>query len=150
MKYILALLLSAALLLSPALADTQEDDSIQVVIETPTLTYGMSGEEVTRLQEKLRQLSYYDGEITGSYGDLTRAAVKAFQSDFSLLQTGEADPETQEMIFSAEHRPLRLGSVGEDVRQLQVRLTALGYYAGKASGAYLPGRKRCDRCHSEL
>ena len=60
MKYKLALLLSAALLcVSPVLADTQEDDSIQVVIDTPTLTYGMSGEEVTHLQEKLQQLSYY-------------------------------------------------------------------------------------------
>ena len=139
MKYKLALLLSAALLcVSPVLADTQEDDSIQVVIDTPTLTYGMSGEEVTHLQEKLQQLSYYDGEITGSYGDLTRAAVKAFQSDFSLLQTGEADPETQELIFSAQYRPLRIGSVGEDVRQLQLRLTTLGYFTGKISGTYLP------------
>ena len=154
MKYRLATLLAAMLLLvCPALADTQEDDSIQVIIENPTLTYGMTGDAVTQLQEKLLQLSYYDGEITGSYGDLTRAAVKAFQSDFSLLQTGEADPETQEMIFAAQYRPLRLGSVGEDVRQLQIRLTTLGYFTGKISGTYLPATQEAvalfQRCAGE-
>lgn len=140
MTYKLLLLLAAALLLfSPALADTTEDDptDVQIVVEV-TLTPGSTGEEVTRLQQQLADLGYYDGEISGSYGDLTKAAVKAFQADFSLLQTGEADADTQDALFSAKYRPLRLGSVGEDVRQLQIRLTALGYYEGKASGAYLP------------
>ena len=140
MTYKLLSLLAAALLLfSPALADTTEDDptDVQIVVEV-TLTPGSTGEEVTRLQQQLADLGYYDGEISGSYGDLTKAAVKAFQADFSLLQTGEADADTQDALFSAKYRPLRLGSVGEDVRQLQIRLTALGYYEGKASGAYLP------------
>ena len=140
MTYKLLSLLAAALLLfSPALADTTEDDptDVQIVVEV-TLTPGSTGEEVTRLQQQLAGLGYYDGEISGSYGDLTKAAVKAFQADFSLLQTGEADADTQDALFSAKYRPLRLGSVGEDVRQLQIRLTALGYYEGKASGAYLP------------
>ena len=142
MKYRMLILLSLlALVFSPALAEEDaalEDGQEQVVIEAPLLTYGMSGDDVTLLQQKLQRLGYYDGEITGSYGDLTRAAVKAFQADFSLLQTGEADVETQEMIFSAQYRPLRLGSVGEDVRQLQIRLTTLGYFTGKVSGTYLP------------
>ena len=144
MKYKMLLFLSLALLLfSPVLAEEGEaipidDPQEQIVIETPLLTYGMTGDDVTRLQQKLQRLGYYDGEITGSYGDLTRAAVKAFQSDFLLLQTGEADADTQEMIFSAQYRPLRLGSVGEDVRQLQIRLTTLGYFSGKISGTYLP------------
>ena len=140
MKYKLLLLLSIlCLCVSPALADTQEEsDDVQVVIENPSLIHGSEGDEVTLLQQKLAALGYYEGEITGSYGDLTKAAVKAFQSDFSLLQTGEADPETQEMIHAAQYRPLRLGSVGEDVKLLQMRLTTLGYYTGKISGTYLP------------
>ena len=162
MKYRLLTLLAASLLLfSPALAEMPEteDDAEasaqeeQIAIDTPTLTQGMAGEEITRLQQKLSALGYYDGEITGSYGDLTKAAVKAFQSDFSLLQTGEADAETQEMIHAAQYRPLRLGSMGEDVRQLQIRLTALGYYEGKASGTYLPATQEAvalfQRCCGE-
>ncbi len=140
MKYRMLILLTLALLLfSPALAESPEDaDDMQVVIENGPLAPGSSGEDVVQLQQALSRLGYYDGEITGSYGDLTRAAVKAFQSDFALLQTGEADPQTQEMIYAAKYRPLRLGSVGEDVRLLQVRLTTLGYYTGKLSGTYLP------------
>ncbi|MDD6049771.1 MAG: peptidoglycan-binding protein [Clostridiales bacterium] len=141
MKYRLLLLLSiACLLFSPALSESEEEGAVEQIVieENQVLSYGANGEDVTRLQEKLTKLGYYDGEITGSYGDLTRAAVKAFQADFSLLQSGEADLETQEMIYAAKWRPLRLGSVGEDVRQLQIRLTGLGYYTGKASGNYLP------------
>ena len=159
MKYrVLALLAFTCLLFSPVLAEApeEEEDAFsqeQVVIETPLLSQGMEGEEITRLQQKLAALGYYDGEITGSYGDLTKAAVKAFQSDFSLLQTGEADAETQEMIHSAQYRPLRLGSMGEDVRQLQIRLTALGYYEGKISGTYLPATQEAvalfQRCSGE-
>ncbi len=156
MKYRLLLLLSiACLILSPALADTEEEaNDVEIVIEeNPILTLGISGDEVTALQQKLAKLGYYAGEITGSYGDLTAAAVKAFQSDFSLLQTGEADPETQDMIYAAKYRPLRLGSVGEDVRLLQVRLTSLGYYEGKVSGTYLPATQEAvalfQRCAGE-
>ncbi|MBQ8202268.1 MAG: peptidoglycan-binding protein [Clostridia bacterium] len=131
------------------------DDNGSTALPTyQPLIYGAFGEGVAELQLKLAELHYYDGEITGSYGDLTRAAVKAFQSDFSLLQTGEADAETQELLFSTRYRPLRLGCTGEDVRLLQVRLTALGYYSSKLSGTYLPSTQEAvynfQMCSGEI
>lgn len=140
MKKFFAYILLLLLLPAVALADTPEGatDDVAIVVSSKPLVFGDSGEEVVKLQQKLSELYYYEGEITGSYGDLTRAAVKAFQSDFRLLQTGEADPETLELLFSTPRRPLRLGCTGEDVRLLQMRLTSLGYYDGKLSGAYLP------------
>ncbi len=154
MKQALLLLLTLLLLIPAAYADTQENDEMQVVVENQVLSYGDFGEEVAQLQLKLSKLNYYDGEITGSYGDLTRAAVKAFQADFSLLQTGEADIQTQELIFSTEYRPLRLGCTGEDVRLLQIRLTNLGYYEGKISGTYLPATQEAvalfQQCSGEV
>ncbi len=137
MKQIVIILLSL-LLICPALAEEPADEGMQVVVENQVLSYGDVSDEVKQLQLKLTELNYYDGEITGSYGDLTRAAVKAFQADFDLLQTSEADIETQELLFSAKHRPLRLGCVGEDVKKLQKRLTELGYYTGNITGNYLP------------
>ena len=135
----LTLILAALLLISPAMADVSEENTdVAVVFETRLLRHGMNGDEVTQLQMKLAALHYYDGEITGSYGDLTQAAVSAFQADFGFAVTGEADADTLEAIFTAQYRPLRLGAVGEDVRQLQLRLTSLGYYEGKVSGTYLP------------
>lgn len=139
MKKLLPILLSLLLLLPCALADTEADDGeIAIVVGHQALMYGDFGEEVANLQLKLSDLYYYDGEITGSYGDLTKAAVKAFQADFELAQTGEADEETQLLLYATQRRPLRLGCTGEDVRLLQMRLTELGYYTGKLSGTYLP------------
>ena len=138
-RFLMFLLLAALLLPACAMADTPDDEGeVAVVVSSQPLVYGDFGEEVANLQLKLSALYYYDGEITGSYGDLTKAAVKAFQSDFGLLQTGEADVETQALLFQTTYRPLRLGCTGEDVRLMQVRLTELGYYAGKLSGTFLP------------
>lgn len=156
MKYRwLTLCLLLCLLCSAAWADTATDAADadadeQIVVENQVLSPGMTGEEVIQLQQKLAALHYYDGEISGSYGDLTKAAVKAFQADHALLQTGEADIETQERIFSVRYRPLRLGSTGEDVRLLQERLTALGYYTGKVSGSYLPATQEAVRLFQQL
>ena len=61
MKYKMLLFLSLALLLfSPVLAEEGEaipidDPQEQIVIETPLLTYGMTGDDVTRLQQKLQR-----------------------------------------------------------------------------------------------
>ena len=135
MKKLLSLLMALALLLS-CLALAEED--IAIVVSAQPLILGDYGEEVANVQLKLSELYYYDGEITGSYGDLTQAAVMAFQADFGLPATGEADAATQELLFTTDRRPLRLGSTGNDVLLLQMRLTALGYYTGKLSGTYLP------------
>ena len=137
MKKLILILLAAMLLPLCALAE-EANGEIVAMDGTPTLVWGDFGENVANLQLKLSELNYYDGEVTGSYGDLTRAAVKAFQADFSLLQTGEADADTLALLFETQRRPLRLGCTGEDVRLLQMRLTALGYYDGKLSGTYLP------------
>ncbi|MBE5796181.1 MAG: hypothetical protein E7327_02255 [Clostridiales bacterium] len=142
MKRFLLCILLLACLIPAAMADTTGDDAedgeVAIVVAAKTLVQGDFCEEVASLQLKLSQLYYYDGEISGSFGDLTKAAVKAFQYDFGLPETGEADAETQMLLFAAEYRPLRLGSTGVDVRLLQGRLTELGYYTGKISGTYLP------------
>ena len=146
MKRFLSLLL--ALMLLPALVladDDSTDGDVAIVVAATPLSHGDFGEEVANLQLKLSELYYYDGEITGSFGDLTREAVRAFQADFGLAQTGVADAQTQALIFAAERRPLRLGCTGEDVRLLQMRLTALGYYSGNLSGTYLPATQDAVR-----
>jgi peptidoglycan hydrolase-like protein with peptidoglycan-binding domain len=40
---------------------------------------GMSGEDVTKLQERLTAEGVYTGPITGYFGPVTRAGVEAFQ-----------------------------------------------------------------------
>jgi len=59
-----------------------------------------SGEDVYWLQRKLKELGYYTGTVTGSYYSGTKSAVKKFQKDAGLSQTGEADVRTQEALYA--------------------------------------------------
>ena len=102
-----------------------------------TLSQGVEGEDVRLMQIRLTELDYYSGELSGSFGANTRAAVEAFQSDMGLEVNGVADPSTQALMYATAYRPLRFGSQGELVKKLQTALMQLGYYTGKISGNYL-------------
>lgn len=112
---------------------------IEDAVEARELEFGSEGDDVSELQQKLTDLFYYTGNISGRYREGTRAAVEEFQKDFGLEVTGKADTATQAELYAALYRPLRYGSTGEDVKRLQTRLTELGYYSGKISGNYLEG-----------
>jgi len=103
------------------------------------LQYGDTGEEVMLIQEQLNVLGYYEGRISGNYLDGTVAAVKQFQKDYALEETGMVDGETEAKLFSIEYRELTTGDSGSDVLRIQERLVALDYYNGKLSGDYLEG-----------
>ena len=49
---------------------------------------------VVRTQAALMRKGYYEGDIDGVLGDETRAAIKAFQKDEKIKQTGRMDIET--------------------------------------------------------
>ncbi|GAX90468.1 C40 family peptidase [Effusibacillus lacus] len=60
-----------------------------------TLEKEVEGQEVATLQQDLRILGYFKYPTnTGYYGEITEAAVKAFQKDNALEQTGKVDPDT--------------------------------------------------------
>ena len=52
------------------------------------LELGASGEDVRRLQERLREFGFYDGEITGEFDEKTRASVISFQESEGLTPDG--------------------------------------------------------------
>ena len=139
----------------PADAEGDEDESViipvdmgdETEVESVTeparvMQYGDSGDDVLFLQIRLNDLKYYNGDMTGNYGDATRDAVRKFQADFSLEETGTADLQTQMVLFSAQYRPLRYGSTGDDVKELQTQLTALGYYKGQIKGNFLDATQK--------
>lgn len=63
---------------------------------------GTTGEDVSELQKLLTTLGYYQGPITGYYGPLTMAAVRAFQAANSIPQTGYVGPLTLAALNGAE------------------------------------------------
>ena len=55
---------------------------------------GSRGEEVRKIQKKLKELGYYNGSVDGIYGSATLKAVKAFQKNCGLTADGIAGPKT--------------------------------------------------------
>ena len=103
---------------------------------------GDAGLNVYNLQRRLGEMGYFDGDCTGSYGDLTQRAVAQFQGDNGLEQTGVADAALWELIYSGSANTRRradvmqLGDTGDRVELIQGRLYALGYLAREADGVF--------------
>ena len=64
----------------------------------PELKSGSKGDEVTVLQELLIQYGYLSGTASGKYDNATVKAVKDFQINNGLKETGKCDQEVWEII----------------------------------------------------
>ena len=133
-----------------------------------TLEYGSRGDRVKTLQTVLNQLGYSAGSADGKFGAGTQKAVTAFQKTNGLTADGKAGRMTLQKIESLlggasastptpppasttapdsgsssatgmPTRTLRKGYTGDDVKSLQTRLKALGYYTGSIDGKYGSG-----------
>ena len=127
-----------------------------------TLEYGSEGSDVTKLQQKLKDLGYLAGSVDGKFGTATEAAVIAFQKNNNLTADGKAGTATQNKLYSGSsnrangtavnintsggrdtsgiastgYETLEFGSTGDAVRRLQNRLDALGYSPGYTDGKF--------------
>ncbi len=71
---------------------------------TPNRSYrilrrGDKGDDVRRMQQRLSELGYLNGNIDGEFGYQTYAAVLAFQKANGLTRDGEAGPATLTKLF---------------------------------------------------
>ena len=66
------------------------------------LTVGAQGDEVVRLQQRLKDLGYLDGKVDGKYGGGTKRAVIAFQRMNGLDTDGVAGQETLAKLYSED------------------------------------------------
>lgn len=98
-----------------------------------TLYYGQTGSRVKELQRALKDVGCYNGSIDGVYGDLTYAAVKAFQYKCSLKADGMVGKKTLAALNKKSTKNvsssfiLSNGSRGAEVKKLQVYLRDKGY-----------------------
>lgn len=120
---------------------------------TALMAKGASGDQVRELQSRLKQLDWYEGKVTGNYGDATVAAVKGFQGKRKLPATGEVDQATWKSLTKMTRMPtsdemhnrltagpaiLKAGATGDKVRELQARLKQIGWFAGEVTPNYGP------------
>lgn len=133
---------------------------------TKYLAVGSSGTEVTELQTLLKSLGYFTySTITGYYGPATQAAVIAYQKANSLAPyPGYVGPATRVALSKVKYKAtttttqttttvaattqtttqvkykftsyLTVGSSGEEVKQLQLKLKELGYFTYATATGY--------------
>lgn len=103
---------------------------------------GDSGSSVRMLQMRLKQLGYFQGDCTGTYGEGTQAAVKKFQIDNALDGSGVANEATCRILYSnrsavtnARMNADRDG-ISDDVYEMLDLLRALKYPAGDTLNAH--------------
>ncbi|MES2994923.1 MAG: S8 family serine peptidase [Patescibacteria group bacterium] len=94
---------------------------------TLTLSLGSTGQEVTELQKKLKELGFFSGEATGYFGPLTETAVKAFQSSKGLAPVGTVGPETRAALNGTVSLPAStdIASLKAQIAVLQAQLALL-------------------------
>lgn len=90
-RRVLSLLLAVVLLgsIGTIAAVQSGDDSVSTLSKM-----GSRGDEVRRIQQKLKSMGYYTGSVDGIYGTQTQSAVKKFQRDNGLTVDGIAGPKT--------------------------------------------------------
>lgn len=116
------------------------------------LERGASGAAVRELQNLLKSIGLYGKNADGQFGPVTEAAVKAFQRKYGLAADGWAGPQTMARLRqAAAPKPppaapvtssggkLALGATGPEVKELQLRLKAQGFYNGEVGGNFGPG-----------
>lgn len=115
-----------------------------------TLRRDSSGDAVSALQRRLSELGYYNGPISGYYGEQTEAAVMEFQRSQGMTADGVVGASTTNALRGApsagnsrsgsqsggQSGGLTIGSSGDTVNQIQSRLTSLGFYSGPITGYY--------------
>ena len=128
-----------------------------------TMKLNSTGEAVGQLQSMLKNLGYYNGQITKKYDTTTKQAVVAFQKKNGLKADGLAGADTRSLLESGTALPadatptpkptaepkatkeptweipkstVKRGSEGKDAKTVQTRLKELGYYQGKVDGKF--------------
>jgi peptidoglycan hydrolase-like protein with peptidoglycan-binding domain len=115
------------------------------------LREGSTGERVTTLQSRLKELGFFSGTPTGYFGPATKASVIAFQTSRGIDPIGVVGPKTRAalevgsvsvvvptptpgtFVFS---KTLEFGMRSEDVRQLQLILIQEKLLVSEATGYF--------------
>ncbi len=87
-----------------------------------------------QVQQTLRLLGLYEGEVTGVWDQATTDGVVALQRQLGVPETGQWD-EATDAAFRARYGGL-VGGMATSVTALQTKLTELGLYSGPIDGRW--------------
>lgn len=128
---------------------------VTALADYDTIPYGARGNDVRRMQAKLKEKGMYKGSVDGSFGPATKAAVVKFQKSVGITADGKPGNKTLTALFEgksainkanntelkqktqpANPRTLYYGSTGSRVKELQRALKAAGVYKGSIDGVF--------------
>ena len=83
-----------------------EDEMHNSLVAGPTIIGpGDEGDKVRELQARLKQIGWFDADVTGTYGSTTTAAVSGFQGKRGIPETGEVDQRTWDRLTAMTRTP---------------------------------------------
>lgn len=117
------------------------------------IEYGDRGSTVLQAQRLLIARGYMAGSADGIYGRQMEQAVKRFQKEQGLPESGVVDRRTLQVLIRSRNtskegkphsssyqpmnkEPLRKGAKGDGVKHVQELLMKTGYLSGQADGSY--------------
>ncbi|MGJ4849804.1 peptidoglycan-binding protein [Bacillota bacterium Meth-B3] len=127
-------------------------DDVEVVAQV-----GSKGDLVKEVQGYLIALGYLSGGNDGLFGQATQDALKTYQSDRAMTITGQVTEYVRRRLAAdaqagggIDAQPpsdpgrvlAQLASKGDQVKDIQSRLIALGFLEGGADGRYGEGTER--------
>ena len=102
-----------------------------------------SSDTIKQYQQLLKDYGYYTGKISGTINEAMTEAVREFQKYNNLKKTGSLDDATIEMLTGgkAVSAPItdKATANKDNVKHVQERLAAYGYYTLKIDGLYGAG-----------
>ena len=115
---------------------------------------GSRGEEVTQIQQKLKNWGYYTGSVDGIFGPQTTAAVRLFQERNGLAVDGIAGPKTLAAMGIQNSSTGSTGSYTNDqyllARIISAEARGEPYVGMVAVGAVVLNRVRSSRFPNTL
>lgn len=70
--------------------------------ESKVLKIGMQGDKVAELQRKLKELNFFNAEVTGYFGEVTQKSVAQFQKSAGLNDDGAAGALTMNALSKGQ------------------------------------------------
>ncbi len=125
-----------------AVSDTAQNLSVETELQESSFTnlhYGMESFLVPEIQNVLMDMGYMEVDRTSDYfSRTTKLAVERFQAINGLEVTGYIDEELLNLLTSPDAKPfvMSIGIEGDDVADVQSRLSELGFYKGELTGIY--------------
>ena len=87
------------------------------------LSLGSHGDEVRRVEQRLKDLALYTGAIDGAFGGGVQSAVKTFQRAHSLPVDGIVGPRTWAMLLPGDEPPAAPSLASQPLAQRCLALT---------------------------